>query len=325
MQLFGAKPVFVDVESESLCLDFDHVKKAVTPKTRAVIFMPANGRAPKRYSIWGLRDFCREKNLILIEDSAQCLGSYYEEVPAEVVVANGNGPTSTVVADSTGGAATLLHMGLVGDCGTLSFSAPKIISTGQGGAVLTNSDDLANKLRKVKDFGRSGGGNDIHGTMGYNFKFTELQAVVGLCQMAKLPDRVKRKKEIAARYRANLAEVCVTPAGADEQGILLFDENPDLTCSWFIDCLVKGPPGTREELMAHLKANKIGTRVMYPPIHSQECYQDWLDEPARSARLPVSEMVGREGLWLPSAVQLTDDEVDIVCEQIREFFQTRKG
>ena len=96
------------------------------------------------------------------------------------------------------------HIGTKGLIGSFSFSAPKIISTGQGGALVTNDDDLAQKLRKLKDFGRSSGGNDIHDSIGFNFKFTELQACVGLEQMKKLPSRVERKKEIWLKYKEQL-------------------------------------------------------------------------------------------------------------------------
>ena len=80
---------------------------------------------------------------------------------------------------------------------------PKIISTGQGGAIVTNNDEIASNIRKLKDFGRSGGGNDIHDSIGFNFKFTELQAVIGIEQMKKLTWRVERKKDIYQRYQEN--------------------------------------------------------------------------------------------------------------------------
>ena len=100
--------------------------------------------------------------------------------------------------------------------GSFSFSAPKIISTGQGGALITNNDDVASKLRKLKDFGRTGGGNDIHDVIGYNFKFTELQACIGIEQMKKLPSRLLRKKEIFKRYKTNLS---------NSKNVSLFEHN----------------------------------------------------------------------------------------------------
>ena len=78
---------------------------------------------------------------------------------------------------------------------------PKIITTGQGGALITNDDEIANKLRKLKDFGRTGGGNDIHDSIGFNFKFTELQACIGIEQMKKLPNRIILKRKFIKNIR----------------------------------------------------------------------------------------------------------------------------
>ena len=191
------------------------------------------------------------------------------------------------------------HCGLAGAIGSFSFSAPKVISTGQGGALVTNSDELGARLRKLKDFGRTGGGNDLHDSVGYNFKFTELQACVGLAQMKKLAWRVERKREIWRRYQRGLAGI---------PGVSLFAQDLAISTPWFIDTLVT----RREELMASLKAAGIGTRPMYPPINRQQAYQAPGDH-------PVSNRVGHEGLWLPSAAQLADADIDFICAAIRRF------
>lgn len=170
VKMFGAIPVFVDVEPETLCLDIEKVLQALTPKTKAIMLVSANGRYPKA-GISAFEKLARERNLLLIEDSAQSLGSFYPDGR---------------------------HIGRAGLVGSFSFSAPKIISTGQGGAVVTDDDSVAAKLRRLKDFGRSGGGNDVHDSIGYNFKFTELQACIGIEQMKKLPARVERKKKFGA-------------------------------------------------------------------------------------------------------------------------------
>lgn len=179
VKIFGATPVFVDVEPVTLCLDINLVRQSITSKTKAIILVSANGRYPKA----GIKEFeslAKEKELILIEDSAQSLGSFYPDGR---------------------------HIGRAGLVGSFSFSAPKIISTGQGGALITDDDEIAYKIRRLKDFGRSGGGNDIHDTIGFNFKFTELQACIGIEQMKKLTQRVDRKKEIFKQYEAQLSDV----------------------------------------------------------------------------------------------------------------------
>ena len=272
VKMFGVVPVFVDVETDTLCLDIELVRKAITPKTKAIMLVSSNGRYPT-VGIEAFEALAKEHALVLIEDSAQSLGSFYPDGR---------------------------HIGTAGLIGSFSFSAPKIISTGQGGALVTDSDEMAYKLRRLKDFGRSGGGNDIHDSIGYNFKFTELQACIGIEQMKKLRTRIARKKEIWQAYAIGLQ-------GSD--GIKLFPHNLKYTTPWFIDCLV----ARRDDLIAHLKQAGIGTRMMYPPINQQKAY----DLPGD---YPVSEAIGTQGLWLPSATQLTDMQVDKICKEIALFF-----
>ena len=273
LKMFGAKPVFVDVEPETLCLDIELVRQAITSKTKAIMLVSANGRYPK-VGIKVFEDLCKEKNLFLIEDSAQSLGSFYPDGR---------------------------HMGTVGLVGSFSFSAPKVISTGQGGAVVTNDDVIANKLRKLKEFGRSVGGNDVHDEIGFNFKFTELQACIGIEQMKKLPWRVDRKKQILKLYQELLKEV---------SQIQFFKQELTFTTPWFIDCLVED----RENLIEHLKEQNIGSRVMYPPINKQKAY-------SMSGEYPISDLIGKKGLWLPSSGQLTNEEIHHICSVISIFYR----
>ena len=273
IKMFGARPIFVDVEEETLCLDIDLVRRAVTSKTKAIMLVSANGRYP-RAGISAFEKLCKENNIILIEDSAQSLGSFYPDGR---------------------------HIGTAGLVGSFSFSAPKIISTGQGGAVITDDDKVAEKLRKLKDFGRSGGCNDVHDEIGYNFKFTELQACIGIEQMKKLEWRVERKKEILKLYQNLLKDV---------EGVQFFNQDLLRTTPWFIDVFAEN----REMLQNYLKENDIGTRVMYPPINKQKAYK-------LGGNHSVSDKVGRKGLWLPSATQLSNEEVQHVCDKIRGFYE----
>jgi len=270
--LLGAKPVFVDVEPETLCLDIDRTEAALTAKTRAIMLVTANGRYPKA----GIEAFVRLADgygLALIEDAAQSLGSRYPDGR---------------------------HIGSVGKVGSFSFSVPKIITTGQGGCMITNDGQIAERLRKLKDFGRAAGGTDIHQSIGYNFKFTDLQACVGIEQMKKLDWRVERKRKILARYREALRAV---------GPVKFFEQDLANTTPWFIDILCE----RRADLQAHLKQRGIGTRAMYPPVNKQQAYQ-------RVGDYPVSELVGRQGLWLPSSSQLTDQQIETVCDSVAEFY-----
>ncbi len=272
VKMFGAVPVFVDVEPETLCMNIELARKAITPRTKAIILVSANGRYPTA-GITAFEALANKFGLVLMEDAAQSLGSRYPDGR---------------------------HIGRAGKVGSFSFSAPKIISTGQGGALITDDDEVAFKLRRLKDFGRSGGGNDIHDSIGYNFKFTELQSCVGIEQMKKLPSRVERKKKIWQLYCDQLLNV---------PGIRLFSHELSNTTPWFIDSLVE----RRDQLIEFLKQHQIGSRIMYPPINRQKAY-------ALPGSYPVSELVGRAGLWLPSSNQLTDDEITRICHSIERFF-----
>lgn len=267
--LAGARPVFVDIEAATLCMDLEAAASALGERTRALLLVSLNGRTPDMQAVI---EFARSHSLVLIEDAAQSLGSLHRG----------------------------RHVGTFGAAGVLSFSPMKIITTGQGGAVLTDDAQVAATARRCKDFGRDQGGADFHESIGYNFKFTDLQAVVGLEQMKKLGGRVQRKKDMFALYRARLGEI---------PGIRFVDTDLSNTTPWFIDILVD----QRDALIEHLKRQGIGTRPFYPPLHSQPAY-------GRPGPFPVTEDVAARGLWLPSSAFLTDAEIHMVCDRVRDFY-----
>ncbi len=272
VKMFGAVPVFVDVEPETLCMDIELAERAITKKTKALMLVTANGRYPKA-GISAFVELCKKRNIALFEDAAQSLGSFYPDGR---------------------------HQGTVGAFGSFSFSTPKIISTGQGGAVITNDDAVVLKIRRLKDFGRASGGLDIHDSVGYNFKFTELQACLGIEQMKKLVWRVQRKKEILKLYKGCLSGV---------KQIKFFEQDLKFTTPWFIDVLADN----RDNLIKFLKENEIGSRVMYPPINRQKAYQVPGDH-------KVSNLIGEKGLWLPSSSRLQNSQIEYICERISRFY-----
>lgn len=284
VRLVGAAPVLVDVEPATLGMDLGVAARALTSRTRAVALVSLNGRAPDM-AAW--RSFCDAHGLFLMEDAAQSLGSRH------------------------GGA----HLGRFGDVGSFSFSAPKIITTGQGGALITDDDELTRRMRKIKDFGRVKAGVDWHDTMGQNFKFTDIQAVIGIEQMRKLPWRVDRKKAIYRRYEAALQNVA---------GVEMLPTH-DETAPWFIDIYVSNP----EALRAHLHARGIGSRPVYPAVHQQAIYASGAVSggvgrgagAAPGAMYPIAERYCARGLWLPSSSFLNDATIDRVCTEVRAFME----
>ncbi len=271
--LAGAKPVFVDINKENLCLDLEKTKAAIGKKTKVIMLVALNGRCPE---VEKFVDLAKEHNLFLIEDAAQALGSRYKGK----------------------------HLGTFGDIGSFSFSSPKIITTGQGGALVTDSEAFYQKMLRIKDFGRAQAGIDYHEVMGLNFKFTDLQAVIGIEQMKKLAWRVERKKEIYKIYRDLLKNV---------KEIEFIKTDLQDTAPWFIDILVA--QDKRDELAKFLKEQGIGTRPFYPAIHTQPPYS-WV-----KGDFKVSQDISERGLWLPSSSFLKDEEIIAICEAIKEFFK----
>jgi len=275
VKLAGAEVIFTDIEPTSLCLNLAQIKKAISPRTKAVMLVTINGRYPD--DLEQIVTFCRDKGFKLIEDAAQSLGSRKSG----------------------------RHLGTFGDIGSFSFAMPKVITTGQGGALVTNDEALIEKIRKLRDFGREKPGADHYLTMGWNFKFTDLQAVIGIEQMKKLPWRVERKKAIYALYEKQLKDI---------SEIKFVPTNLTDTSPMFIDILV--PAEKQKALVAYLQEKGIGARLFYPALHAEPVYR-------KQGSYPVTEDMTQQGLWLPSSSKLTDGQIKMVCEAIRTFFTLR--
>jgi len=268
--LAGAKPVFVDIEEKTLCLDVNLVEKAITKKTKAVIHVSLNGRAGE---LLKLKKLCQKKKIFLIEDAAQAFGSFYQGK----------------------------HLGTYGIIGSFSFSVPKIITTGQGGALITNDKKLFEKILKIKDFGREKAGEDHYSTLGWNFKFTDLQAVIGIEQMKKINWRIKRKKQIYQLYKKYLAKI---------PQVKFLDLNLKEAVPWFNDLYVPN----NKQLKKYLKEQGIGSRLIYPALNSEPAYKV-------RGNFPISQKIAKQGLWLPSSSFLTDQQIRYICQKISNFYE----
>ena len=265
-----ATPILVDIDEDSLCLNLELVAKAITPKTKAVFHVSVNGRSGR---LAELKKICREKKIPLIEDAAQSLGSFYQGK----------------------------HLGRHSLMGSFSFSVPKIITTGQGGALITDSKKIYEKIEKLKDFGRVRAGADWHDQIGWNFKFTDLQAVLGIAQIKKLSKRTRLKKNIYAFYQYYLKNV---------EQVKFIQTDLNNVSPWFVDVLVPDPLA----LQNYLKTKNIGSRVFYPAIHIQPIYQHV------KGNFPVAAKIAKHGLWLPSSAFLKKSDIKYICNCIKEFY-----
>ena len=277
--LAGATPVFADVDPRTLTLAPDAFAAAITPRTRAVVPVHVSGRAA---AIDRILAIATERSIAVVEDAAEALASRHRG----------------------------RSLGTFGRTGCFSFSPNKTITTGQGGLVVTDDDALAVRLRELKDQGRpvrGTGGNDIHASVGFNFKLTNVQAAIGLAQLDRLEARVRRLADLYRAYRSALA-------GIDGIALLPFDVDRGETPQW-VDALADD----RDRLVAHLERNDIHCRPFWFPIHTQRPYR------AADDGFPVATSVVPKALWLPSALSMTDDDVATVAQRIRGFYERRRA
>ena len=201
-------------------------------------------------------------------------------------------------------------LGTFGIAGCLSFSPNKTITTGQGGMVLTNDDVVLTRLRELKDQGRpvrGTGGDDVHASVGFNFKLTNLQSAVGLGQLEYLAKRLERQRRTYRQYARGLLDV---------PGVRLpgFDIDGGEVPQW-VDAVVE----KRDGLDRFLAQRDMQCRRFWFPLHTQPPYRRPDDE------FPVSSWVGPRALWLPSAFTLSDTAVDTVAGAVREFAACHQG
>jgi perosamine synthetase len=268
----GAKAVLADINPNTLNLCPEALSAVITPRTKAVVPVHISGRAA---DVEAILKIAAERGIDVIEDAAEAFMSRHAG----------------------------RCLGTFGKAGCFSFSPNKTITTGQGGVIVTNDDHLHARLRELKDQGRpvrGTGGDDVHSSVGYNFKFTNLQAAVGLGQLTYLYSRMERMKAIYLGYLRGLEGV----TGVHLPGFRLEDgERPQWT-----DALID----RRDVVDVHLSAHNAHCRRFWFPLHTQSPYR------ASDELFPNASRVGPRALWLPSAFSLTDEDVSSTCTLVRE-------
>ena len=261
----GAEPVLVDVD-ENLCMSVDLLKTVNKPD--AVIFVPLNGRTGNGLQI---EEWCLENGVILIEDSAHALGSQYSEKKC----------------------------GSLGNMSILSFTPHKIITSGQGGLILTDDEDSYTKMSDYKSFNRTEEASDTHKGFGLNFKFTDLQASLLLSQLARLDSLIESKQSIYSTYVENTT--------LSEERYLKFR---NFETPWFIDyLLMKDEEQDKHKDLLLEKNIQIGKG--YPPLSSQPMFQE-----VERTDLTYSEEIANRIIWLPSSTNLSKDDIKLVSSSL---------
>ncbi len=303
----GARPVFVDVDREIYNIDPKRIreylshdclfqateKKLVDRRTgrtvRAIVPVHLYGHPCAMDEIL---DIARTYNLAVIEDAAEAHGALYYP----------QGETDHPIP-----------AGAIGDIGCFSFYGNKIITTGEGGLVATDDDELAQRARKLKDLAHDPRRRFLHTELGFNYRMTNLQAAVGLAQLEEIDRFIDIKQRMAASYNRLLAGV---------RGLTLPRVKPwARSVYWMYAVLVEEEFGlTRDEFMERLKEKGVDTRTFFIPVHRQPVFEGAEESAGRS--FPVSEELAAKGLYLPSGMALTAEQIEVVCSAVKEIAET---
>jgi perosamine synthetase len=272
----GAKPVFVDAEAASWNLDVTKIEACLSPRTRAILPVHVYGHA---CDMGALERIASERQLLLLEDAAEAIGSRYEGKLC----------------------------GAIGDMACFSFFANKLVTTGEGGMVVARSPRFAERLRYFKNlcFPTSGPRRYLHEDIGFNYRMPNVLAAIGLAQLERVDFYLERRRANAAYYDQRLR---------GQRGITTPPSLPyTLNSYWMYGILVEDDFGlTRDELMSGLGAAGIDTRSFFISMHRQPALAKYGCDV--SGDYPVTDALSRKGLYLPSGSGLTESELSRIVD-----------
>ncbi len=302
----GARPILLDVEAETYNLDPDSLRdfirkhcrldagrkalmdKRTGDRVKAVIPVHLYGHPCRMDEILAL---ARENNLLVIEDAAEAHGALY--------IAPGQRRPRPA--------------GSMGDAGCFSFYANKIITTGEGGMVVTDSEETAERCRRLKDLAHSPERRFLHTELAFNYRMTNVQAAIGLAQLEEVERFIDLKQKMAQAYGERLSAL---------KGLTLPRQMPwARSVYWMYAVLVEKDFGlSRQELMDGLKARGVDTRTFFIPVHEQPLFQK---DALAAEPFPISTELSRKGFYLPSGLALTLEQIDSVCRAVEAVQQGR--
>jgi len=274
----GAKPVFVDSERGAWNVAADKIEEKITDKTKAIMAVHILGHPCEMDEILALAD---KYNLKVMEDCAEAHGAVYKG----------------------------RKVGSFGDVAAFSFYANKVITTGEGGMLITNNEEIADRARWLHSLAFDKERRFIHEEIGYNFRMTNLQAAIGLAQLERIDEIIEKKRRIAQTYSSYLAEI---------EGITLpFEKSYVRNIYWMYGIIVEEKFGmSRDRLKSDLFSEGIDSRFFFTPLHLQPCFSQYNYE---DEDFPVSIELSQRGFYLPSGIDLTDEQIELICNKIRKI------
>jgi perosamine synthetase len=271
VQYCGGTPVFVDVSPDSWCMDREGVERALSPQTKAVIPVDLFGNVA---DIKAIRSAVNGRNIAIVEDAAEAQG------------ASLNGQIA----------------GSLSDLACYSFYGNKIITTGEGGMVVTDSAELAHRARKLRDHGMDSSRPYWHDELGYNYRLTNVQAAIGVAQMERFDEISAMRNSVFGWYRERL--------GFDERISMQPVPAETIQAPWFFTIMLAG--ADKETVRKRLLEAGIDSRPLFTPMHKLPMYES-------GQHLPISEEIAANAMCLPTFAGMTEQQVDRVCEELLKW------
>lgn len=282
----GAIPVLVDCYPDTFCMDVDAVAARITSRTKAIMVVHMFGHPVDMDPIMAM---AAKHGLVVIEDAAEVHGAQY---------LSGRG----------GNAPSWQTCGGIGHIATFSFFANKLITTGEGGMVITDNPEYARRSRDLRNLCFRTDRRFLHTELGHQFRLTNLQAALGVNQVKRIESIVDRKRRIASDYRARLSEV---------PGIQLpMERDWAKSVFWVYSILLSDDrPLDAVGFAARLRERDVETRPFFLGMHEQPVFHD--RGLFRDEHHPVTERIARKGLYVPSGLAISIDQIDAVCDAVR--------
>lgn len=274
----GGVPVLIDSEPRTWCVDVTKISEKITLKTRAIMPVHIYGHPVDMDPV---KELAKKYNLVIIEDAAEAHGAEYK-------------------GKKCGG---------LGDISCFSFYANKIITTGEGGMLLTNNKEYEEKARSLRNLCFRQDRRFYHTELGHNFRLTNIQAAIGLAQLERIDELIEKKRWIGRNYNERLKDI---------SGLILPTEEPwAKNVYWMYGVILDESTSIdAKEFALCLRKQGVDTRPFFLGMHEQPLFHEmglFKDE-----HYPVAEMIARQGLYLPSGLTLIEEEIDIVTNAVRK-------
>ena len=274
----GATPVFADVDPNTWCLSVDSLVACIGPRTKAVIPVDLYGGMPDMSAIL---EVARRHRIAVVEDAAEAIGSEYQGRKA----------------------------GSFGDAGVFSFHGSKTLTTGEGGMLVTDRDDLHARVLVLRDHGRPPGDRMFFNTeVAWKYKMSSMQAAMGVAQLERIDELVGKKREIFGWYRERLGHLPFVQMNTEPRGTL--------NSYWMVTVVLPDRVGGKAAVMGALDAEGIDSRPFFSPLSSLPAYAHLAGKGPAQERNVISYRIGAHGINLPSALSLTKSQVEFVCASV---------